>query len=119
MGTVVGTPVIVITRITDMAAIIQGTDMVAIIQGTDIVAINQGIPLQVADMHRLTSTGPLTPTDPPKSRDRLHLALDRFKILPGPVRIRVLLGPDRIRRTGLGKAPINDSAKRLRSDRKT
>ena len=110
MDTVVGTPDTVITRITDMVAIIQGTDM---------VAINQGIPLQVADMYRLTSTGPLTPTDPPKSRDRLHLALDRFKILPGPVRIRILLGPDRIRRTGLGKAPINDSARRLRSVRKT
>ena len=102
MDTVVGTPVIVITRITDMMAIIQSTDMVVI--------IHQGLPLQVADIHRLTSTGPLTPTDPPKFRDRLHLALDGFKIHPGP---------DRIRRTGLGKAPINDSARRLRSVRKT
>ena len=62
MDTVVGTPVIVITRITDMMAIIQSTDMVVI--------IHQGLPLQVADMHRLTSTGPLTPTNPPMSPDR-------------------------------------------------
>ena len=110
MDTVVGTPVTVITRTTDMVAIIQGTHM---------LAINQDIPLQVADMHKPTSTGPSTPTDPLKSRDRLLLALDRVKILPGPVRIRILLGPDRIRRTGLGKAPINDSARRLRSVRKT
>jgi hypothetical protein len=50
MDTVVGTPVIVITRITDMMAIIQSTDMVVI--------IHQGLPLQVADIHRLASTGP-------------------------------------------------------------
>ena len=62
MDTVVGTPVTVITRITDMMAIIQSTDMVVI--------IHQGLPLQVADIHRLTSTGPLTPTNPPMSPDR-------------------------------------------------
>jgi hypothetical protein len=95
----VGTPVIVITRTTDMITSI-----------TDMVAIIQRITIQVTDMPMPTSIGPSTPTDPSKSRNRLHLALDRFKIVPGP---------DRIRRTGRGKAPINDSAKRLRSDRKT